>query len=148
PSRASSKVCSKPVLTSLCGDLPGTAPTLDPPVCDLGRAMQDARCGTFGIKGDNMRLARTLLGTAALIFALQPLDAATFRSSRSGAWSPASTWEGGKTPAAGASVIIQPGHTVRYDLNSDQKIRAVYIAGKLAFARDRDTRLDAGIIKV
>jgi hypothetical protein len=37
---------------------------------------------------------------------------------------------------------------VLYDVNSDQPIRSIHIAGTLTFARDRDTRLDVGLIKI
>jgi hypothetical protein len=70
------------------------------------------------------------------------------RSARSGPWSVSSTWEGGRVPPAGARVQIRPGHTVRYDLNSDQAIRSIHVGGVLTFARDRDTRLDVGLIKI
>src|SRR5690554_6144990 len=63
------------------------------------------------------------------------------RSARSGDWSEPATWEGGKVPAAGARVLIREGHTVRYDVASDDVIRAINIAGTLRFATDRDTRL-------
>jgi hypothetical protein len=74
--------------------------------------------------------------------------APVLRSARSGPWSAAATWEGGKVPGAGARVLIRTGHRVVYDLNSDQAIRALNIAGTLHFAPDRDTRLDVGLIKI
>src|SRR5262249_20633558 len=67
---------------------------------------------------------------------------------QSGPWSAATTWEGGKVPAAGARVQVRTGHTVSYDLKSDQVIRSIHVAGTLSFARDRDTRLDVGLIKI
>jgi hypothetical protein len=70
------------------------------------------------------------------------------RSAKSGAWSDAATWEGGKVPGAGARVQVRAGHAVVYDLVSDQAIRVLHVAGKLSFARDRDTRLDVGLVKV
>jgi hypothetical protein len=70
------------------------------------------------------------------------------RTAGSGPWSAPATWEGGKVPAPGARVQIRTGHTVVYDLNSEQAIRSVHIAGTLTFARDRDTRLDVGLIKI
>ena len=70
------------------------------------------------------------------------------RSARSGPWSAAATWEGGKVPAAGARVQVRTGHTVIYDLKSDQVIRSIHVAGTLTFARDKDTRLDVGLIKI
>ncbi len=70
------------------------------------------------------------------------------RSARSGPWSAPETWEGGKVPAAGARVQIRADHVVVYDQKSDRAIRVLHIAGTLRFAGDRDTRLDAGLIKI
>jgi uncharacterized protein (TIGR03067 family) len=73
---------------------------------------------------------------------------ALIRSVHSGLWSSPDTWEGKKVPEAGARVQIRTGHTVTYDLSSDRIIRSIHIAGTLTFARDRDTRLDVGLIKI
>ena len=70
------------------------------------------------------------------------------RSAQSGAWSAPATWEGGKVPAAGARVLVRQGHAITYDVKSDQAIRVIQVAGTLSFARDRDTRLDVGLIRV
>src|SRR5262249_43152861 len=70
------------------------------------------------------------------------------RSARSGPWSAPVTWEGGKVPPAGVRVQVRAGHVVTYDLNPDQVVRSIHVAGTLTFARDRDTRLDVGLIKV
>lgn len=70
------------------------------------------------------------------------------RSAKSGSWSNAATWEGGKVPAAGAKVLILPGHRVVYDVQSDDVVRAINVAGTLAFSRERDTRLNVGLIKI
>jgi hypothetical protein len=70
------------------------------------------------------------------------------RSVKSGPWSNAATWEGGKVPGAGARVLVRPGHHVVYDVNSDQTIRGVCIAGKLSFAHDKDTQLNVGVLKI
>jgi hypothetical protein len=75
-------------------------------------------------------------------------DAPAIRSAKSGVWSAADTWEGGKPPAAGARVLVRAGHRVVYDIKSDQAIRSVHIAGVLSFAADRDTRLDVGLIMI
>jgi hypothetical protein len=90
--------------------------------------------------------AAALLAAAGLAPAneLPPL----VRSARGGPWSAADTWEGGKVPAAGARVQIRAGHVVVYDLDSDRTVRSLHIAGTLAFAPDRNTRLDAGLIKI
>src|SRR5262245_14283695 len=73
---------------------------------------------------------------------------AMVRTARSGRWSAPATWAGGQLPAAGARVQIRTGHTVAYDLKSDQVIRSIHVAGTLTFTRDRDTRLDVGLIKI
>ena len=70
------------------------------------------------------------------------------RSARSGPWSDANTWEGGKLPAAGSRVQVRRGHTVIYDLKSEQVIRSVHVVGTLRFPPDKDTRLDVGLIKI
>jgi uncharacterized protein (TIGR03067 family) len=74
--------------------------------------------------------------------------AGLIRSAHSGPWSAPGTWEGGKVPAAGARVQVRAGHTATYDVSSDQVIRSIHVAGTLTFARDRDTRLDVGLIKI
>jgi uncharacterized protein (TIGR03067 family) len=70
------------------------------------------------------------------------------RSARSGPWSSPGTWEGKKVPGAGARVQVRAGHTVTYDVASERVIRSIHVAGTLTFARDRDTRLDVGLIKI
>jgi hypothetical protein len=82
--------------------------------------------------------------------AVAPAQAAEalVRSARSGPWSAAATWEGGRVPAAGARVQVRAGHTVTYDVSSATVLRSVHVAGTLTFARDRDTRLDVGLLKV
>lgn len=75
-------------------------------------------------------------------------DGTLIRSSTSGLWSEPSTWEGGVVPGIGARVQVRGGHVVVYDENSDQPIRSIHVAGTLEFARDRDTRLDVGLIKI
>jgi hypothetical protein len=70
------------------------------------------------------------------------------KSAQSGAWSSPETWVGRKVPAAGAKVLIAEGHEVTYDVESDEAIRAINIAGVLRFATDRNTRLVVGLIKI
>jgi hypothetical protein len=70
------------------------------------------------------------------------------RSAKSGPWSKAATWQGGKVPPAGSCVQVRAGHRVTYDLNSDRAIRTIHVAGILSFARDKTTRLDVGLIKI
>ncbi|MCB1207902.1 MAG: G8 domain-containing protein [Verrucomicrobiales bacterium] len=70
------------------------------------------------------------------------------RSTQSGAWSAAETWEGGKVPSSGATVLVRTGHRVTYDVVSAEAVRSLHIAGTLTFAQDRDTRLDVGLVRV
>lgn len=69
-------------------------------------------------------------------------------TARSGNWSAAETWEGGKIPGSGAKVLIQRNHVVVYDRDSDEVIRGIQVAGTLTFAKDRNTRLDVGLIRI
>ena len=70
------------------------------------------------------------------------------RSTQSGPWSAAATWEGGKIPSAGVQVLVKKGHTVTYDVQSKDVIRSLHISGVLTFAPDRDTLLEVGLIKI
>jgi G8 domain len=99
---------------------------------------------------------RALLVTFLGVMTVQPLVAqpkekdapAWIRSAKNGLWSAPATWEGDKVPAASARVQVRAGHTVTYDRNSDQAIRSIHVAGTLTFARDKNTRLDVGLIKI
>lgn len=70
------------------------------------------------------------------------------RSAGSGNWSAATTWEGGAIPAARSRVHIRAGDKVVYDVKSDVALRAIYVAGTLSFATDRDTQLTVGVLKI
>src|SRR5262249_41183522 len=61
------------------------------------------------------------------------------KSARSGPWSAAATWEGGKVPGSGARVQVRTGHVVVYDAKTTAPLRVVHVAGTLRFAHDRDT---------
>jgi hypothetical protein len=89
---------------------------------------------------------KILLAILILLPAVQ--DVAVTRSAKSGRWSDPATWEGGNPPVACARVLIRTGHTVVYDVVSNQTIRSVRICGTLSFDPDRDTRLDVGLINV
>ncbi len=75
-------------------------------------------------------------------------DTPFIRTARSGSWSSPATWEGNQIPPAGAKVVIRPQHTVVYDQDSDQAIRMLHVTGNLSFSRDRNTRLDVGLLKI
>ena len=75
-------------------------------------------------------------------------EKAVIRSAKSGPWSNPQTWVDGQVPGSGARVLVRQGHQIVYDVQSDQVIRAINVAGTLSFARDRNTRLDVGLIKI
>jgi hypothetical protein len=90
---------------------------------------------------------------AALLFAVNVASASAqehkfIRSAKSGAWSAAATWEGGKVPGAGDRVQVREGHIVIYDVKSDAVIRFIHVAGTLSFAPNMDTVLNVGLIKL
>ncbi|WDT76841.1 MAG: right-handed parallel beta-helix repeat-containing protein [Candidatus Manganitrophus sp.] len=64
-------------------------------------------------------LPRNAVWVGGLLLMLLPLEAggATITSTRSGPWSSASTWAGGRVPGDGDEVIIADGHTVQIDRN-------------------------------
>jgi hypothetical protein len=69
-------------------------------------------------------------------------------SQRNGNWSVPATWDAQRVPSTGDRVQIRAGHTVNYDISSDHRIRSIHVAGTLKFARDRDTSLDVGLIRI
>ncbi|MDB5306424.1 MAG: hypothetical protein JWO38_626 [Gemmataceae bacterium] len=77
-----------------------------------------------------------------------PAKPPVVRSAKSGPWSAAATWEGNAVPGAGARVQIREGHRVEYDVKADAVIRAINVGGVLAFAPDRDTLLNVGLVKI
>ena len=94
-------------------------------------------------------MLRLLFALGLLILPISLASAQTvIRSAKSGNWSSPASWDGGKVPMAGARVLIHTGHAIRYDVVSTELIRVVQIAGTLTFAHDRDTRLDAGLIRI
>ena len=88
----------------------------------------------------------TLLFCATLAFA----DGVTFnaRTTQSGRWSDAATWENARMPKAGDRVQIRPGHVIVYDVSSDAALRMVHVGGVLTFSREKSTRLDVGLLKI
>lgn len=89
---------------------------------------------------------------AALLVCHTPLGSAQenlwLRSAKSGPWSAPATWAGGKVPGPGALVHIRPDHAVVYDVESTAVLRAVNVGGTLTFARDRNTRMDVGSLRI
>ena len=68
------------------------------------------------------------------------------RSTGSGNWSDPAIWNDGRIPAEGDNVVIDMGHRVIYDVQSEQAIRLLHIRGELIFSDRTTTQLDAGMI--
>jgi len=68
------------------------------------------------------------------------------QSKSNGNWSNPNTWAGAKVPKQGDHVLINLGHTITYDLVSQEAIRLIHVRGKLVFSRAQNTQLDAGMI--
>jgi hypothetical protein len=66
----------------------------------------------------------------------------------SGNWSEAKTWQPPRVPRNGDRVLISRGTRVVYDAKKADVIRLVQVMGILSFARDCDTELNVGILKV
>ena len=97
----------------------------------------------------NLRILTCLLAGAAITNAAVP-EPLHFdvRSVHSGAWSDPGTWEPAHVPANGERVLVSGQTTVKYNAESDAIIRLLQVAGTLSFARDRNTTLNVGILKV
>ena len=63
-------------------------------------------------------------------------------------WSDPKTWSPERVSAAGDRVLVARGTKVLYDVKSEAVLRLVQIVGTLTFARDRDTQLSVGVLKV
>lgn len=70
------------------------------------------------------------------------------RTVKSGNWSDPKIWKPARVPKQNDRVLITRGHRVVYDVKSEQVIRLLQIVGTLSFARDRDTELNVGVMKV
>ncbi len=95
-----------------------------------------------------MRLVASLAALALLAAPAYSADPPVIKSVKSGPWSAAATWEGNAVPGAGARVLVRTGHAVTYDVKSDAVIRGINVAGTLAFATDKDTVLNVGLLKI
>ncbi len=86
---------------------------------------------------DSMNHHAEMMAIEKLIDSAKP----THTAIKSGAWSDSRTWQGGKVPTKGATVMIDQGTTVTYDLVSDEEIKTIAIKGNLKFATGKDTQL-------
>ena len=97
-----------------------------------------------------MKRIPALLGTFVLATALSAAEPVAFnaRTASSGNWSDAKTWADGRMPRPGDFVQVRAGHTVTYDVDSNDALRMVHVAGTLTFSRAKSTLLDVGLLKV
>jgi hypothetical protein len=72
----------------------------------------------------------------------------TLRSVKSGPWSAPETWDARRAPREGDRVLIGRKTRVLLDVDSPAVIRYLQVAGTLAFARDRNTTLNVGVITI
>jgi hypothetical protein len=70
------------------------------------------------------------------------------RSARDGHWSDTKTWTPARVPKAGDRVLVSRGTRVVYDSVNKDVVRLVQVVGTLVFARDRNTELNVGVLKV
>ena len=95
-----------------------------------------------------MRLLASLAAFALFASPTLAADPPVIMSVKSGAWSAPTTWEGNAVPGAGDRVLIRVRHAITYDVKSDAVIRGINISGSLAFAPDKDTVLNVGLIRI
>jgi hypothetical protein len=72
----------------------------------------------------------------------------TIKSAGDGRWSEPKTWTPARVPQAGDRVLVTRGTRVTYDATSKDVLRLVQVVGTLSFARDRNTELNVGVLKV
>lgn len=65
-----------------------------------------------------------------------------------GNWSDAKTWSPARVPKEGDRVLVSRGTRVVYDGVNQGVVRLVQVVGTLVFARDRNTELNVGVLKV
>jgi len=75
------------------------------------------------------------------LMALVPPGSATHVAVNSGSWFDPSTWANGQVPGDDAKVLIGAGVQVRYDGQSDARLKTLRVDGRLSFATDADTKL-------
>ena len=79
----------------------------------------------------------------------QPKLEFSIRSIKDGRWSDPNSWHPARVPGNGDRVLVSRDTTIQYDVaNKTDVIRLLQIVGRLEFARDRDTELNVGIVKV
>jgi hypothetical protein len=78
----------------------------------------------------------------------QPGIAFDIVSVANGDWSNPDTWQPARVPGEGDRVLVSRGTHVTYDVESEAVLRVIQVVGTLEFARDRNTLLNVGLLKV
>ena len=98
-------------------------------------------------KFDKLMLITVFLITAVTPYIISNHQTFTSRAAgplasiTSGNWSDPAIWSGGVLPLAGDAIMINPGHTVTYDMLSDVVFGQIHVEGTLQFSRTVSTRL-------
>jgi hypothetical protein len=72
----------------------------------------------------------------------------SIQSIKNGKWSDPKTWKPARLPKQGDRVLVSRETFVEYDVKSPAAIRLLQVVGTLSFARDRDTELNVGVLKI
>lgn len=70
------------------------------------------------------------------------------KSVADGNWSDVKTWAPPRVPKAGDRVLVSRETRVTYDVENKAVLRMVQVVGTLTFARDRNTEINVGLLKV
>ena len=89
-----------------------------------------------------------ILSTLFLLITVQNVFSADVKTIQSGNWSSPQVWNNGQIPVASDNVLIDSGHVVLYDMDSNDAIRLIHIRGKLEFSRTVNTNLVVGMIVI
>jgi len=63
------------------------------------------------------------------------------RSAGDGPWSDPTTWEGDRMPGQGDTVLIQEGHVVTFDVDSEEVTRSIHVSEESARINFREDAL-------
>ena len=72
----------------------------------------------------------------------------SIRSVKDGKWSDKNIWKPARLPKSGDRVLISRETTVEYNVQSKEVFRMVQVVGTLSFARNVDTEMNVGILKI
>ena len=77
----------------------------------------------------------------AALMDLVPKSQVTHTAIRNGSWFDPNVWQGGVVPGNGAHVMVDEGVSLRYDQESETRLKTVRLDGTLTFVSNRDTKM-------